>query len=99
MIGKLIVGLLNIISKVVGILLLPLDYAVTALLPDLSNVITSITNYLNLPLQIMGWVFELVHIPKICLQIIVAFWVFKYACTGAIAGTKKVITLYQRFKL
>ena len=43
MIGKLIIALLNIISKVVGILLLPLDLAVTALLPDLSNVMTSIT--------------------------------------------------------
>ena len=99
MIGKLIIALLNIISKVVGILLLPLDLAVTALLPDLSNVMTSITNYLNLPLQVMGWVFSLVHIPSYCLQVIVMFWVFKYACTGAIAGTKKVITLYQRFKL
>ncbi len=99
MIAKLVMALLNIIGKIVSILLLPLDLAVTSLLPDLSGVMTSVSQYLRLPAQYMGWIFELVHIPAIVPTLIIAYWVFKYAVTGAVAGTKKVITLYRRFKM
>lgn len=98
MVSKIIMGLLNIITKIVSIILLPLDSLVTALLPDLSSSISDITYYLNLPSQFMGWIFELFHVPSLALSLIIAYWVFKYAVVGATAGVKKVITLYQRFK-
>lgn len=98
MITKLIMALLNLITKVVGIIMAPIDGLVLALIPNLGNTIQSITYYLNLPSQIMGWVFRLVNVPNSALALIVSYWVFKYAVVGATSGVKKVITLYQRFK-
>lgn len=98
MIAKLILALLRVVGKVVGVLLLPLDAIVSALLPDVSGVLTSVTQYLALPAQYMSWIFSLVHIPNIVPTLIIGYWIFKYATIGAVAGTKKIITLYQRFK-
>ena len=99
MIAKLILALLNAIGKIVGILLLPLDLAVSALLPDLSSVMVSITTYLTMPSRFMSWTFSLLHVPNIVPTLLISYWIFKYAVTGAVAGVKKVITLYQRFKM
>lgn len=98
MITKLIMAVLNLITKVVNILLLPLDLLVSSLLPDVSESVSHIVYYLNLPSQYMGWIFSLVNVPTLALVLIVAYWVFKYSVTGAVFGVKKVITLYQRFK-
>lgn len=99
MIAKLITALLKLIGKVASLLLLPLDLVVNNLLPDVSHAVYNITQYLNLPAQYMGWIFQLFNVPTLALTLIIAYWVFKYAVTGAVAGTKKVITLYQRFKI
>lgn len=99
MISKLIFALLKLIGKVASLLLLPLDLLVNNLLPDVSYAVYSITEYLNLPSQYMGWIFQLFNVPTLALTLIISYWVFKYAVTGAISGTKKIITLYQRFKI
>lgn len=99
MIAKLIIGLLNIITKIVGIIMYPLDAIVVALIPDVSQAITNITYYLNLPSQFMGWILELFHIPSYATSLIIGYWVFKYAVIGATKGIKTTITLYQRFKM
>lgn len=99
MIGKLIIALLKIISKIIGILLLPIDSLLLALIPDLSTYISNIVYYINLPAQYMGWIFELFHVPAAVPVLIVSYWIFKYAVIGAASGVKLVITLYQRFKL
>lgn len=99
MIGKLIVALLKIISKVIGIMLTPIDALLLALIPDLSTYISSIVYYINLPAQYMGWILELFHVPAAVPVMVVAYWVFKYAVVGVASGIKWTITLYQRFKL
>ena len=99
MIGKLILALLKIISKIVGYLFLPIDSLLLLLIPDLSSYISSIVYYINLPAQYMGWVLELFHVPAAVPTMIIAYWIFKYAVIGAASGIKLVITLYQRFKL
>lgn len=99
MIGKLILALLNLIGKIVSIILAPVDLLVSSMLPNISSVLVSITEYLSMPGRFMSWIFSLVHIPNIVPTLIIAYWVFKYGITTAIAGTKKVITLYRRFKM
>lgn len=99
MITKIVMAFLTLITKVVGIIMGPIDVVVLALIPDLGNISDSIFYYMTLPSQYMGWIFELVHIPNQCLVLIISYWVFKYAVVGATAGVKKVISLYQRFKL
>lgn len=98
MVAKLLIGFLNLITKIVGIIMLPLDTLVVNLIPSVGNTIYNITNYLNMPSEYMGWVFSLLHVPALALDLIISYWVFKYAVIGATAGVKKVITLYQRFK-
>lgn len=100
MIAKILNGFLKLIMKLTDILLSPINLAITTLLPSSVNQsLTSINQFMQLPFQFMGWVLELVHVPTLALELIVAYWVFKYAIVGSIAGVKRVITLYQRFKL
>lgn len=100
MIGKIINGILKLIMKLTDLLFMPINLAITQLLPSsVQNALTSINQYMQLPFQFMGWIKELVHIPTLALELIIAYWVFKYAIVASIAGVKRVITLYQRFKL
>lgn len=100
MISKIINGILKLIMKLTDILFAPINLAITSLLPNnIQNALSSITQFMQLPFQFMGWIKELVHVPTLALELIIAYWVFKYAIVGSIAGVKRVITLYQRFKL
>lgn len=99
MIAKLILGLLNIIGRIVAIILSPIDLLVSSLLPDLSSVLVSIQTFLAMPGRFMSWIFSLLHVPNVVPTLIISYFVFKYAVVGAVAGTKLVITLYRRFKM
>lgn len=99
MIGKLLLALLKLITKIVGILVYPIDAVLLALIPDLSTYIDTIVYYINLPAQFMGWVLTLFNVPAAVPILIVSFYIFKYAVIGAVSGFKIVINLYQRFKL
>lgn len=91
---------LKLIKKLTDLLFFPINAIIVNLLPSsVSNAISSITQYMQLPFQYMGWVLELLHVPTFALTLIIAYWVFKYAIVSSIAGIKKVIILYQRFKL
>lgn len=100
MFNALISIFLKFLTKITDILFFPINAILVGLLPnDILSNITKITEFMNLPFQYIGWVFELVHIPSTALVMIVSYWVFKYGIVSSIAGVKKVITLYQRFKL
>lgn len=100
MISAIINGFLNLIMKLTDILLAPINLIIVNLLPtQINDSLTKITEFMELPFKYMGWIFELVHIPTTALTLIIAYWVFKYAVVSSVAGVKKVITLYQRFKL
>lgn len=98
MVAKIISAILKLIVKVASILLAPIDLAISGLFPDFSDVLIKITEYMSLPFQFMGWIFELVHIPSICLVMLVAGYTIKNAIVGGVASVKYAITLYQRFK-
>lgn len=98
MVSKLIYAILKLIVKVASILLLPLEAIVTGTFPDFSSALVKLTEYMSLPFSVMGWVFELVHIPSICISLIVGAFVYKYAILGTVRTVKYAITLYQRFK-
>lgn len=100
MVSAILNGFLKLIMKLTDILFFPINAIIVNLLPSsVSNALNSITQFMELPFQYIGWVFELVHVPTFALELIVAYWVFKYAIVSSVAGVKKVITLYQRFKL
>lgn len=100
MVSALLNGLLKLITKITDILFFPINAIIVNLLPsEVAQSLTYITQFMQLPFQFMGWVLELVHVPSVALTLIIAYWVFKYAIVSSIAGVKKVIILYQRFKL
>lgn len=98
MVTKIIMAFLKIITKIVSIILLPIDLLISNFLPDVNYALNSITQFMNLPADVMGWVFSVLHVPTSALSLLLAYWVYKYAVVGATSGVKKVITLYQRFK-
>lgn len=98
MFGKIFLFILKLITELTTIILSPLDSLISTYLPDLANVLTSITQFMNLPISVMGWVFELVHIPTTLVALFVVAFISKYAIITASAGVKYVLTLYQRLK-
>lgn len=98
MFGKVFLFIIKIITSLTTILVSPLDSLITTYLPDLSSVLSSITQFMNLPISIMGWVFDLVHIPPTLIAVYVVAFIARYAIIGGSAGVKYIISLYQRLK-
>lgn len=99
MIKTIINGIFNLIISAVNLLFLPINLAIDTLLPDVSSVLVSIQEFMYLPLNTIGWLVSLLHIPALALNLIVVYWGFKYAIVSSIGGIKYVISVYKNFKL
>lgn len=98
MIGKLLSGLFDLIISLVDLLLLPIDTAITALLPDLSvalNKVAGLFDYIN---TIVGYAVDASGLSDISMGLIVSYWVFVLTGSLSINLFKSAIRWYNALK-
>jgi len=71
------VAIFNVVSFLIHLILLPIDLLIESLLPELSEVFTSISDFLSLALSNVGYALSITGIPPAAIALVAAFWVFK----------------------
>lgn len=98
MIGKLLSGLFDLIINLVNVLLTPIDLAITASLPDLSNALNSIAGFFDYITSIVGYAVDASGLTDVSMALIVSYWVFVLTGSLSINLFKSAIKWYNALK-
>lgn len=98
MIGKILQGVMNLIISLVSLILLPIDALITSALPDLSNALNSISSFLNVALQSIGWVISLTGLSSNVISLIVIYYGFSLTAPLLFYMIKLALQWYDKLK-
>ena len=98
MINAVLKGIFKLIISLVSLLLTPIDNLILTLLPDLSNALTAVGNFLNLIGTSIGWAISVTGLSNETLSLIVAYFTFKLTAPMMFYLVKLALSWYNRLK-
>lgn len=98
MINKILMGIIKLIVSLVSLILTPIDNLIESALPDLSNALTGIGNFLNLISQGIGWCVSALGLSNETLSLIVMYFAFKLTAPMLFYMIKLAISWYNKIK-
>lgn len=98
MINAILSGIMGLIIGLVNVLLLPIDLAIKAALPDVSSAISSIGSYFNLALENVGFAISITGLSSTAISIIILYYTFKLTLPITFATIKLAIKWYDKLK-
>lgn len=98
MINKLLMGIMKLIISLVSLLLTPIDNLITSALPDLSNVLNSVSGFLTICTQSIGWVISLTGLSSNVISLIVLYFGFKLTAPLLFYMIKLALSWYDKLK-
>lgn len=98
MIGKILQGIMNLIVSLVSLILLPIDALITSALPNLSNALNSVSSFLNIALQSIGWVISLTGLSSNVISLIVIYYGFVLTAPLLFYMIKLALQWYDKLK-
>lgn len=98
MIGKILSGVIKLIIALVTAILTPIDNLITSALPSLANALDSISAFLTLCTQSIGWVISLTGLSSSVISLIVIYYGFKLTAPLLFYFIKLALSWYDKLK-
>lgn len=98
MINAMLKGIFKLIISLVSVILTPIDNLILQLLPDLSNALTAVGNFLNLIGTSIGWAISVTGLSNETLSLIVVYFTFKLTAPMMFYVIKLALNWYNRLK-
>lgn len=99
MINKILMGIFKIIVNLIGLLLTPINNAISQYLPGLDSALTGIANALQIGGQYIGWVIDALCITPTTISLLVSVMVFKLTFPLVVSLFKLVVNWYDKMKV
>lgn len=98
MINAFLQGIISLIISLVNVILLPIDNLITNALPDLSNALDSVSSFLRICLNSIGWVISLTGISTQVISTIILYFGFSLTAPMLFYLVKLALSWYNRLK-
>ena len=98
MINSILKGIISLIIGLVSLILTPIDNLILKALPDLSNALTAVGNFLNLISNGIGWAVSLTGLSNEALSLIVMYFTFKLTAPMLFYMIKLALSWYNKLK-
>lgn len=98
MINAILKGIIGLIVGLVSVILAPIDALILSALPDLSNALTAVGNFLNLIAQGVGWAVSATGLSNETLSLIVMYFAFKLSAPMLFYMIKLALSWYNKLK-
>lgn len=90
--------ILHVILSIVGILLTPIDFLISTLIPNLGSYTANIVNFFGSVTNYLGWAMSAIGINAIVATLLVGFWTFKLTAPAFVWVFKLVFKWYRTLK-
>lgn len=98
MINKILMGIIKLIVGLVSLLLAPIDNLIQSVLPELSNALTAVGNFLNIISSSIGWAISLTGLSSETISLIVVYFTFTLTAPMLFYLIKLALSWYNRLK-
>lgn len=98
MINAILKGIISLIIGLVSLILTPIDNLILTALPDLSNALTAVGNFLTLISNGIGWAVSLTGLSNEALSLIVMYFTFKLTAPMLFYMIKLALSWYNKLK-
>lgn len=98
MINAILKGIISLIIVLVSLILTPIDNLILTALPNLSNALTAVGNFLNLISNGIGWAVSLTGLSNEALSLIVMYFTFKLTAPMLFYMIKLALSWYNKLK-
>lgn len=98
MIGKILMGIMKLIIKLVSVLLSPIDNLITSSLPTLSNGLTAFNSLIDYALNFIGYVVDASGLSSTAISLIILYYGFVLVVPLAVYTIKLAIKWYNALK-
>lgn len=98
MINAILKGIISLIIGLVSLILTPIDNLILTALPNLSNALTGVGNFLNLISNGIGWAVSLTGLSNEALSLIVMYFTFKLTAPMLFYMIKLALSWYNKLK-
>ena len=98
MINAILKGIISLIISLVSLILTPIDNLILTALPNLSNALTAVGNFLNLISNGIGWAVSLTGLSNEALSLIVMYFTFKLTAPMLFYMIKLALSWYNKLK-
>lgn len=99
MINKILIGIFKVVTKLVSVLLAPINLLITNMLPSFNTVLSHVTSLFNLASQYANYILDSMLISNEVLSFFILFWVFKLTFPLAVSAIKLVVKWYNSLKV
>ena len=98
MINAILKGIISLIIGLVSLILTPIDNLILTALPNLSNALTAVGNFLNLISNGIGWAVSLTGLSNEALSLIVMYFTFKLTALMLFYMIQLALSWYNKLK-
>lgn len=98
MIQSILTGIFKLVTSLVSIILAPIDLAIGAALPSVSNALTMVGSFFNWMGSAVAWVWSWVGLSSTVTALFVGYLVFKYTVPFTIHTVKLALQWYDKIK-
>lgn len=99
MINKILMGVFQIVVNLIGLLLTPINNAISDNLPALDNALTGLANVFDIGGQYIGWVLDALCISPTTIALLVDVLVFKLTFPLIVSLFKLIVNWYDKMKV
>lgn len=98
MINVILKGIMKLVIGLVSVLLKPIDLVILQFLPDLSNALSAIGDFLRMAGDGIGFAISLTGLSSETLSLIALYFTFKLTAPILISSLKSAIKWYDKIK-
>lgn len=99
MINKILIGIFKIITKLISLLLTPINSLISSMLPDFNDMLTIVGNFFQQVGTYAGFILDSLLIYDNVISFLILYWVFKLTFPFAVSGIKLVVKWYNSLKV
>lgn len=99
MINKILIGIFKIITKLISVILSPINLLISQMLPNFSSMLTIVGNFFSQVGTYTGFVLDSFLISNEVVSFLILYWVFKLTFPFAVYTVKLVIKWYDKLKV
>lgn len=99
MINAILTGIFKIVTKLIALLLLPINLLITNYLPNFNNMLSSVSSFFRLPIQYIGFITDSLFLSSETISFLILFWTFKLTFPLLVSAIKLVVKWYNNLKV
>lgn len=99
MINSILKGIFGIITKLISILLTPINLLISNFLPDINSALVSIRQFFNIVFSGVSYCLDSFMITRTTINFLIAFWTFKLTFPLLVYIFKLIVQWYNNLKV